>query len=94
MDRDDLPVDDSIFREDSGKLEEFTDGQDPVALPSPSAGAAGQHIRAARAERYGRRCRVDAARACRRRLLVQRFHRIRENAPMDQGREARYRLER
>ena len=33
MDRDDLPVDVSIFRTESGKLEEFTDGQDPVALP-------------------------------------------------------------
>jgi hypothetical protein len=33
MDRDDLPVDVSIFREDRGKLEDFTNGQDPVALP-------------------------------------------------------------
>ncbi len=33
MDRDDLPVDVSIFREENGKLAEFTDGQDPVALP-------------------------------------------------------------
>jgi hypothetical protein len=33
MDRDDLPVDVSIFSEDSGKLEDFTNGQDPVALP-------------------------------------------------------------
>lgn len=33
MDRDDLPVDVSILREEGGKLEEFTDGQDPVALP-------------------------------------------------------------
>jgi hypothetical protein len=33
MDRDDLPVDVSIFRQENGQLEEFTDGQDPVALP-------------------------------------------------------------
>ena len=33
MDRDDLPVDVSIFREENGQLEQFTDGQDPVALP-------------------------------------------------------------
>ena len=33
MDRDDLPVDVSIFREENGRLEQFTDGQDPVALP-------------------------------------------------------------
>ena len=32
-DRDDLPVDVSIFRRDGEKMEEFTDGQDPVALP-------------------------------------------------------------
>lgn len=33
MDRDDLPVDVSIFREDKGKLIEYTRGQDPVATP-------------------------------------------------------------
>jgi hypothetical protein len=33
MDRDDLPVDVSIFRVNTGKLEEFTDGQDPVGQP-------------------------------------------------------------
>jgi hypothetical protein len=33
MDRDDLPVDVSLFREAAGKLTEFTDGQDPVAAP-------------------------------------------------------------
>ncbi|MEO7142122.1 MAG: HEAT repeat domain-containing protein [Bryobacteraceae bacterium] len=33
MDRDDLPVDVSVFRALNGKLEEFTDGQDPVAIP-------------------------------------------------------------
>ncbi|MCU1237656.1 MAG: domain containing protein, partial [Candidatus Solibacter sp.] len=32
-DRDDLPVDVSIFRESGRKLTEFTDGQDPVAMP-------------------------------------------------------------
>jgi hypothetical protein len=32
-DRDDLPVDVSIFRQNAGKLEEFTKGQDPVAVP-------------------------------------------------------------
>lgn len=31
-DRDDLPVDVSLFRENAGKLEEFTHGQDPVAI--------------------------------------------------------------
>ncbi|HWD98773.1 MAG TPA: hypothetical protein VG345_07040, partial [Bryobacteraceae bacterium] len=31
-DRDDLPVDVSIFRENNGKLEEYTKGQDPVAI--------------------------------------------------------------
>ncbi len=31
-DRDDLPVDVSIFRENAGKLQEFTHGQDPVAI--------------------------------------------------------------
>ena len=31
-DRDDLPVDVSIFRENAGKLEEYTKGQDPVAI--------------------------------------------------------------
>ena len=33
MDRDDLPVDVSIFRERDGKLVEFLDGQDPVSQP-------------------------------------------------------------
>jgi len=33
MDRDDLPVDVSLFRETAGKLTEFTEGQDPVAAP-------------------------------------------------------------
>ena len=33
MDRDDLPVDVSIFREKGGSLTEFTEGQDPVAGP-------------------------------------------------------------
>ena len=33
MDRDDLPVDVSLFREASGKLTEYTEGQDPVAAP-------------------------------------------------------------
>ncbi len=33
MDRDDLPVDVAIFRESAGKLEEYVEGQDPVALP-------------------------------------------------------------
>lgn len=33
MDRDDLPVDVSVFRLVNGKLEEFTDGQDPMAIP-------------------------------------------------------------
>jgi hypothetical protein len=32
-DRDDLPVDVAVFRLVGGKLEEYTDGQDPVALP-------------------------------------------------------------
>ena len=31
-DRDDLPVDVSVFRENGGKVEEFTKGQDPVAV--------------------------------------------------------------
>ena len=31
-DRDNLPVDVSIFRENAGKLEEYTKGQDPVAI--------------------------------------------------------------
>ncbi|MGH9666114.1 MAG: HEAT repeat domain-containing protein, partial [Bryobacteraceae bacterium] len=33
MDRDDLPPDVSVFRVVDGKLEPFTDGQDPVAIP-------------------------------------------------------------
>ncbi|MEO8368913.1 MAG: HEAT repeat domain-containing protein [Candidatus Solibacter sp.] len=33
MDRDDLPADVSVFREAAGKLEEYTEGQDPVAQP-------------------------------------------------------------
>lgn len=33
MDRDDLPVDVSVFRIENGKPAPFTDGQDPVALP-------------------------------------------------------------
>jgi hypothetical protein len=32
-DRDDLPVDVSVFRESGGKLEEYLEGQDPVAQP-------------------------------------------------------------
>ena len=32
-DRDDLPVDVSVFRESGGKLTEYTEGQDPVASP-------------------------------------------------------------
>src|SRR5207253_10458788 len=33
MDRDDLPVDVSVFRERDGKMEDYTAGQDPVAVP-------------------------------------------------------------
>jgi HEAT repeats/Squalene-hopene cyclase C-terminal domain len=33
MDRDDLPVDVSVYRVENGNLTPFTDGQDPVALP-------------------------------------------------------------
>ena len=33
MDRDDLPVDVSVFREQGGKLTAFTDGQDPTSAP-------------------------------------------------------------
>jgi len=33
MDRDDLPVDVSVFRVTNGKPEEYTQGQDPVAVP-------------------------------------------------------------
>ena len=33
MERDDLPADVSLYREAAGKLEEYTEGQDPVAQP-------------------------------------------------------------
>jgi HEAT repeats/Squalene-hopene cyclase C-terminal domain len=33
MDRDDIPADVSLFRVNGGKLEEYTEGQDPVAQP-------------------------------------------------------------
>ena len=41
MDRDDLPVDVAIFREDRGKLVEYTRGQDPVASPHEVQALAG-----------------------------------------------------
>ena len=41
MDRDDVPADVAIFRVAAGKLEEFTEGQDPVAQPHEVQALAG-----------------------------------------------------